>query len=52
MCSNIYKLRQTNLSQFVYFFLILREEEETKTTYSTPKPVDKLIIWSTYNIHL
>ena len=29
----IYKLRQTKLSQFVYFSLILREREETKTKY-------------------
>ena len=27
----IYKLRQTKLSQFVYFSLVLREREETKT---------------------
>ena len=33
----IYKLRQTKLSQFVYFSLVLREQEETKTKYSTPK---------------
>ena len=33
----IYKLRQTNLSQFVYFSLIMREREETKTKYSAPK---------------
>ena len=30
----IYKLRQTKLSQFVYFSLILREREETKNKYS------------------
>ena len=33
----IYKLRQTKLSQFVYFSLVLRELEETKTKYSAPK---------------
>ena len=27
---------QTELSQFVYFFLVLREQEETKTKYSAP----------------
>ena len=32
----IYKLRQTKFPQFVYFSLILREREETKTKYSTP----------------
>ena len=32
----IYKLRQTKLSQFVYFSLVLREQEETKTKYSAP----------------
>ena len=32
-----YKLRQTKLSQFVYFSLILREREKTKTKYSAPK---------------
>ena len=31
-----HKLRQTKLSQFVYFSLVLREPEETKTKYSTP----------------
>ena len=34
----IYKLRQTKLSQFVHFSLVLREREETKTKYSAPKP--------------
>ena len=33
----IYKLRQTKLSQFVYFALVLREWEETKNKYSAPK---------------
>ena len=33
----IYKLRQTKLSQFVYFSLVLRERDETKTKYSAPK---------------
>jgi hypothetical protein len=33
----IYKLRQTKLSQFVYFSLFFREQEETKTKYSAPK---------------
>ena len=33
----IYKLRQTKLSQFVEFSLILRKREETKTKYSLPK---------------
>ena len=28
-----YKLRQIKLSQFVYFSLVLREQEETKTKY-------------------
>ena len=32
----IYKLKQLSLSQFVYFSLILREREETKTKYSAP----------------
>ena len=32
----IYKPRQTKLSQFVYFSLVLREREETKTKYSAP----------------
>ena len=32
----IYKLRQTKLSQFVYFSLVLREREETKNNYSAP----------------
>jgi hypothetical protein len=36
----IYKLRQTKLSQFVYFSLILREREETKTKYSAPQVFD------------
>ena len=32
----IYKLRQTVLSQFIYFSLVLREQEETKpSTYAT-----------------
>ena len=35
----IYKLRQTKLSQFVYFSLILREREETNTKYSAPSLV-------------
>ena len=30
----IYKLRHTKLSLFVYFSLVLREREETKTKYS------------------
>ena len=32
----IYKLRQFSLCQFVYFPLVLREQEETKTKYSAP----------------
>ena len=32
----IYKLRRTKLSQFVYFSLVWREREETKTKYSAP----------------
>ena len=32
----IYKLRQTRMFQFVYFSLVLREQEETKTKYSAP----------------
>ena len=32
----IYKLKQTKLSQFVYFSLVLREREKTKTKYSAP----------------
>ena len=28
---------KTKLSQFVYFSLVLREREETKTKYSVPK---------------
>ena len=31
------KLRQTKLSQFVYFSLVLREQEEPKSKYSAPK---------------
>ena len=33
----IYKLRQTKMSQLVYFSLVLREREETKTKYSAPE---------------
>ena len=35
----IYKLRQTKLSQFVYFSLVLRERErgDKKPKYSTPR---------------
>ena len=33
----IYKLKQTKLSQYVYFSLVLREQEETKAKYSAPK---------------
>ena len=32
----IYKLRQTKLSQFIYFSLVLREREERKTKYLAP----------------
>ena len=32
----VYKLRQLNLPQFLYFSLVLREPEETKTKHSTP----------------
>ena len=39
----IYKLRQTKLSQFVYFSLVLREREETRTKYSAPYP--KYNLW-------
>ena len=31
-----YKLRQTKLSQIVYFSLVLKERGETKTKYSAP----------------
>ena len=31
-----FQQRQTKLSQFVYFSLVLRELEETKTKYSKP----------------
>ena len=37
----IYKLRQTKLSQCVYFSLDLREREETKTKYSAPNSLVK-----------
>ena len=40
MIKKIYKLRQTKLSQFVYFSLVLREREETKTKYSAPKEME------------
>ena len=30
---NLYKLRQTKLSQYVYFSLVLRKRQETKTRY-------------------
>ena len=35
LCS-IYKLRQTKLSQFEYFSLVLKEQEETKNKYYAP----------------
>ena len=41
----IYKLRQTMLSQFVYFSLVFWEREETKTTFSALKP-----IWTRSNL--
>ena len=30
-------MRQTKLSQLVYFSIVLREQEETKTKYSAPQ---------------
>ena len=41
----IYKLRQTKLSQFVYFSLVLREREEKTTKYFTPQNTVKKFIY-------
>ena len=44
LCTHkIYKVRQTTLSQFVYFSLVLREWEETITKYSAPRR--RLLTW-------